>query len=211
VELTYSLSEDGTLDLRYAATTDAPTPVNLTNHSYFNLAGHDGGTVLDHVLKLTSPCWTATDDQQIPTGEMRATRNSPWDFNTPLAIGARMDHVDPLTPRGGYDLSYDLNNPEGRLVHAATVWHPDSGRRLTCHTTEPAVQLYTMNITRTYDGKQGAVYGRHAGVCLETQGYPDAVNHPGFPSVILRPGSTYRHQCVYRFDVAGGFEEAFAH
>jgi len=196
VTLVYRLTDDNELQLEYAAKTDKATPVNLTNHSYFNLGG--GKDVLDDVLYLTAEHYTPVDATLIPTGEILPVKGTPLDFTTPAAIGSRIAEMkgDP----GGYDHNYVLSKEPGRLKLAARVLDPASGRQMEVWTTEPGVQFYSGNfLDGTITGKRGVVYGKHSGFCLETQHFPDSVNHPSFPSVILRPGGAYRTETIYKF------------
>jgi len=193
VEVIYSLNDDGEMRIDYAATADRPTPVNLTHHGYFNLAGAASGDVLDHVLWLDADRYSVTDASLAPTGELVR-----YDFTTPTAIGERLERVDGTTR--GYDLAYLLRRPAGRYAHVATARDPRSGRILEIDTTAPAMIFYTGDyLDGTLAGKAGTVYPRHAGFCLEPGHLPDSVHHPGFPSVIIRPGQTYRQSSTYRF------------
>lgn len=194
-KVTYWLSGENGLEIEYEATTDKATVVNLTHHSYFNLAGQGDMDVLDHRLHLNADHYTPTDEGFIPTGEIAPVADTPFDFTKATRIGSRIRDVE-----GGYDLNYALNGPTGWLRYAARVIDPDTGRHMTIHTTEPGIQFYSGNfLDGTITGTDGKVYERHYGFCLETQRFPDTPNQPHFPSAVLRPGEVYKHKIVHRF------------
>jgi aldose 1-epimerase len=199
--VTYTLTDANELRIHYQATTDKPTVLNLTNHSYFNLAGAGNGDILGHQLALDADKFTPVDSGLIPTGELRAVAGTPFDFRKPTAIGARIGQdEEQLKMGGGYDHNFVLNGKAGVLRQAARVTEPQSGRVMQVLTTEPGVQFYTGNfLDGTITGKGGKVYNKRFGFCLETQHYPDSPNQPSFPSTVLRPGSTYDTTTVFRF------------
>jgi aldose 1-epimerase len=196
VTLTYSLNNEGELRLDYTAETDKKTVLNLTNHSYFNLAG--GGSVREHIIRINASRYTVVDDASIPTGEVRTVAGSEMDLRVPTPIGKNIDAVQGL----GYDHNYCINQTaEGELTLAAAVTEPESGRTLECWTTEPGLQLYTGNFLDTVRGKGGSIYNKQYGFCLETQHWPDSPNQPSFPGTELAPGQTYTQTCIYTFGV----------
>ncbi len=197
VTVTYSLNDDNGLRIQYEATTDQPTPVNLTNHSYFNLTGDTKETIFNHHLQLNADAYTPVDNGLIPTGEIRQVAGSPFDFRSPMAIGSRIDSVE-----GGYDHNYVLNNADGTLKKVAHLSEPVSGRFLEVWTTEPGIQFYSGNFL---DGKfinhTGTPVQLHTALCLETQHFPDSPNKKEFPSTILEPGKKYVTETVYKVGV----------
>jgi aldose 1-epimerase len=198
VSVTYSLSGSNELRLDYVVTSDMDTPINVTNHSYFNLGGAANGDILGEVLTLDADQFTPVDSALIPTGELKPVAGGPMDFRKPTRIGEHLREVgaDPV----GYDHNFVVNGGGGRLAPVATVYDPRSGRRMEVASTEPGVQFYTGNfLDGTLTGKGGVVYRQYSALCLETQHFPDSVNHPNFPSCVLRAGGTYRSTTVFRF------------
>ena len=204
VRVAYRLAGRGELAVEYRATTDAPTPVNLTQHSYFNLAGHGAGTVCNHELVLHAERFVPVDATLIPDGPPAPVDGTPLDFRTPRRIGDRIDDPAPqLRHAGGYDHTFVLAPGTG-VRPAARLVDPSSGRSLEVATTEPGVQFYSGNLLDgSFRGKGGLVYGRRSGLCLETQHYPDSPNRPNFPTTILEPGAVYESRTVFRFGVNG--------
>lgn len=203
VTVHYWLTDANELRIEYEATTDKATPVNLTHHSYFNLAGHDGAKILDHQLMIAGAHITAVDKGLIPTGELMPVAGTPFDFTAPTAIGKRVNEDHEQLRYGlGYDHNYVLSRWDGKLRLAATVYEPASGRFMEVLTTEPGLQFYCGNfLDGSNVGKGGHAYARRTGFCLEAQHFPDSPNRPAFPSTILRPGEVYRQTTVYRFSV----------
>jgi len=196
VKVTYTLDEQDQLTTLIEAETDAPTPVNLCNHTYFNLSGADT-SILGHLLTLAADRYTIVNSELIPTGELPPVAGTPMDFNTPHAVGERIALVE-----GGYDHNYVLRKNPGQLALAATIEDPRTGRKVEVLTTQPGVQFYSGNfLDGTITGKGGKVYAKHYGLCLETQHFPDSPNQPSFPNTILKPGEKFAETTIYRFMV----------
>ena len=196
--IVYSLDNGNELKMEYTATTDKATPLNLTNHTYWNLGGRANGGILEELMTINADHYLPVDDTLIPIGKLAAVKGTPMDFTRPKTIGARIDQVV-----GGYDHAYVLNQKKpGQLTLAAKIVEPTSGRVMEISTTQPAIQFYTGNFL---DGKLqagGVSYQKHHGFCLETEHYPDSPNQPQFPSTILRPGETYHQVTIHKFSVA---------
>ncbi len=201
ISLTYTLKEDGSVMIGYFAVPDQDTIINLTNHSYFNLAGHDSGDVLDQIVWIDSDYVTETDKKSIPNGNLVAVANTPMDFNTPKTIGQDIEqNYYMLKDAGGYDHNYVLKNPGG-IHKVAFMFDPKSGRKMEVYTDLPGMQFYTGNYVgkNKVTGKSGSVYVKRAGACFETQYFPDAVNHENFVSPVIRKGNAYTSTTIYKF------------
>ncbi|WP_293320162.1 aldose epimerase family protein [Mycobacterium sp.] len=205
VTVTYTLNQNNELLINYRAATDAPTIVNLTNHSYFNLAGEDALDIYGQKLTINADNYTPTDETQIPTGQIAPVKGTPFDFTSPTAIGARITANDPqLLLAHGYDHNWVINRGNNvGLARAARVEDPQTGRTLTVSTTEPGVHVYTANfIDGAFTGTSGHIYRQGAGFTMETQHYPDSPHHPGFPTTTLNPGQTYDSTTIFAFGTA---------
>lgn len=204
VTVIYTLNDDNVVKIEYVAETDKKTVVNLTNHAYFNLAGAVSGTnILNHELMLCADYFTPGDAGLIPTGELRRVPGTPMDFTRPMRIGARIQAQDEqLQAAGGYDHNWVLNKQGKSLALAARLYEPTSGRMMEVHTTEPGIQFYSGNfLDESITGKGRTAYHKHAGLCLETQHYPNSPNQPEFPSTVLEPGKHYTQTTTYSFSV----------
>jgi aldose 1-epimerase len=201
--VTYTLTPANDLNIHYTATTDQDTVINLTNHSYFNLSGHDSGEILDHMLTIPADRFTPVDAGLIPTGELRKVVGTPFDFRQPHAVGERIGADDEQIKLGrGYDHNWILNRTGTGLEFAARVSDPKSGRVIDVLTTEPAIQFYTGNfLDGSFHGKGGKPYQHRGALTLETQHYPDSPNHPDFPTTTLKAGEHFDSTTVFRFSV----------
>jgi aldose 1-epimerase len=197
VSVTYTLTNTDELKLQYSAETDKDTVLNITNHSYFNLSGTDTGDILKYILYINADKYTPVDSTLIPTGEIASVAGTPLDFLKPTAIGARIGELKEI---GGYDHNYALNGKAGTLRVAAKVTDPDSGREMEVLTTEPGVQFYSaIGLNGSIKGKGGVGYEKYGAICLETQHFPDSPNHPNFLSAVLKPGTKFYSETIYKF------------
>lgn len=203
-KVVYKLAEDNAIDIKYTATTDKKTVINMTNHSYFNLSGDPSQSATDHVLYVNADYYTPVDSTFMTTGEILPVKDTPMDFTTPKVIGQDIDKYDfvQLKNGNGYDHNWVLNTKGDLTKVAARLSLPETGIVLEVYTNEPGIQVYTGNfLDGTVKGKKGIVYNQRASVCLETQHYPDSPNKPEWPSVILEPGQTYNSECIFKFSV----------
>ncbi len=199
--VSYSVTEDSGLMIDYVATTDKATPVNLTNHTFFNLRGEGNGNILGHKIMIKGDHFTPVNKGLIPTGQLAEVKGTPFDFTNARSIGEHINaENEQIRFGGGYDHNWALHNKDGKLAHVATVWEPFSGRTLEVWTTEPGLQFYTGNfLDGRLIGKSGKSYSYRGAFALETQHFPDSPNHPGFPSTIILPSGTYRTTTIYKF------------
>lgn len=204
-KVTFKLSDDNALDIKYSATTDKKTIINMTNHSYFNLSGDPSQPATDHILYVNADNYTPVDSTFMTTGEIIPVKDTPMDFMTPKAIGQDITKYDfvQLKNGNGYDHNWVLNTNGDITKPAARLTSPQSGITLEVYTNEPGIQVYTGNfLDGSIQGKKGITYNQRASVCLETQHYPDSPNKPQWPSVILEPGQTYNSECIFKFSIA---------
>ncbi len=204
-KVTFKLSDDNALDIKYSATTDKKTIINMTNHSYFNLSGDPSQPATDHILYVNADNYTPVDSTFMTTGEIIPVKDTPMDFITPKAIGQDITKYDfvQLKNGNGYDHNWVLNTNGDITKPAARLTSPHSGITLEVYTNEPGIQVYTGNfLDGSIQGKKGITYNQRASVCLETQHYPDSPNKPQWPSVILEPGQTYNSECIFKFSIA---------
>lgn len=201
ITATYLLTDENEVKIHYEATTDKPTVIGLTNHSYFNLKGAGNGTVKDHLLQVNADYYTVLDESFAPSGEIRPVTGTAFDFNQPTLIGERIDD-EAFVPGWGIDNNWCLRKPQmGDCVLAATIYEPVSGRKMETFTTQPGMQVYTANWVQNVAGKDSKIYDRQESICLEAQGFPNSPNVAYFPSPVLRPGGKYDEWCIYKFSV----------
>ncbi len=200
----YKLTEDNAIDIKYSATTDKKTVINMTNHSYFNLSGNPANPITNDILYVNADNFTPVDSTYMTTGEIVTVKETPMDFTTPKAVGVDIDKFDyiQLKNGNGYDHNWVLNTQGDISTPAVKLTSPVSGITLEVYTDEPGIQVYTGNfLDGTVTGKKGIVYKQRTGICLETQHYPDSPNKPQWPSVVLEPGQTYKSECIFKFSV----------
>eukprot|EP01121_Diplochlamys_sp_Union-15-3_P006652 TRINITY_DN1715_c0_g1_i1.p1 TRINITY_DN1715_c0_g1~~TRINITY_DN1715_c0_g1_i1.p1 ORF type:complete len:372 (-),score=72.86 TRINITY_DN1715_c0_g1_i1:64-1128(-) len=200
VKVVYTFTDQNALRIDYEATTDEDTIINLTNHAYFNFSGADN--ILDHVLTINASHYTPVNSDSIPLGTIASVNGTPLDFNTPTSLGARIEEdFEPLKIGHGYDINYVIRKDKpDELTQAAVVTHEGSGIKMLVQTTNPGIQLYTGNFLDVKKGKNGKSYGKYSSFCLETQHFPDSINHKEFPSTVLHPGEKYSHTTIYTFE-----------
>ena len=202
-QVIYSLKQDNSLDIRYSATTDKPTVVNMTNHAYFNLSGNPSNSIEDNILYLNASSFTPVDSTFMTTGEILSVKNSPMDFTTPNKVGININNFADVQIKNGhgFDHNWVLDTNGDISVPAAILTSPESGITLTVYTDEPGIQLYSGNfLDGTVKGKNNIAYNKHAALCIETQHYPDSPNKPHWPSTVLRPGETYNSHTIFKFN-----------
>ena len=200
VKVVYTLTENNELKIEYSAAADKTTVVNLTHHSYFNLAGAGNGDILKHQMQINADSFTPIDSGSIPNGELRKVKGTPFDFIVPTVIGARIEQADEQIKFGsGYDHNFVLNKTGQALTFAARVYEPTGGREMQVYTTEPGIQFYSGNFLAGVKGKNGKIYAKRNGFCLETQHYPDSPNQPQFPTTTLKPNQKYSQTTIYKF------------
>ena len=203
-KVTFKLTDDNAIDIKYSATTDKPTIINMTNHSYFNLSGDPSKLATDHILYVNADKYTPIDTTFMTTGKILPVKGTPMDFTTPKAVGQDIDNYDfdQIKNGDGYDHNWVLNTEGDINKLAAKLTSPITGITLEVYTNEPGIQVYSGNfLDGTVKGKKGIVYNKRASVCLETQHYPDSPNKPEWPSVVLNPGETYNSECIFKFGV----------
>jgi aldose 1-epimerase len=202
ISVIYTLTEENDFVINYEAKSDKPTIINPTHHSYFNLTGDFTKTILDHELQINADKYAVVDKERIPTGEITNVKNTPMDFTTSHAIGLNINkNYEPLNDASGYDCNMVLNNYDSTIKKAASVFDPLSGRLLEVFTDQPGLQFYSGNFLEGVKGKNGMIYKKNTGLCLEAQHFPDSPNKPEFPSTVLRPGEIYKQTTIYKFSV----------
>jgi aldose 1-epimerase len=198
--VSYTLTEDNAVKIEYHVTSDKNTLINMTNHSYFNLAGHNSGTIEDHILQINASSYTPVYERLIPTGELAPVEGTPFDFRTPKRVGKDINADDIRLKYGqGYDHNYVIDGYNGEVIKVATVTDPTSGRELEVYTDQPAMQFYAGNCIVPQTGKGGASYIERSGLCLETQAIPNSINQTGFSNVVYGPDRPYNTTTIYKF------------